>query len=191
MPDNTIEVNPPPPTAWTWNQAPRILATLILTGLGTLVVSGFFLCPQLDQGREEARCSYLPRLCRDALAEIESVPPHLRAEKWPIVGRIAPDLTVIALQPKGVTTSALRATLRGVDYQIERVFVARDTNAAVTDGRDDYTLEFMQDFLMKVKARRNREWIIMITVWITTWAFLAWNLLPRLPVTESKAIPQG
>lgn len=170
---------PQSPIAWSWNELPRILATLILTGLGTLVVSGFFLFPQLGEGREEIRCRYYRRFCRAALTEIEFVPPHLRADQWPIVGRIAPDLTVIALQPADVNTPPVRATLRGIDQQVERVFVPRDSRATVTDGRDDYTLEFMQDYLVKVKVRRQREWIIMLTVWISTWAFLAWNLLPR------------
>lgn len=190
-PDDTTSLPPRPAIAWTWNQAPRILATLILAGLGTLVLSFIFLCPVLEETREESRCSYFKHPCRAALAEIESVPPQSRTVKWPVVGHILPDTRVIELRIADHKGIPVRAALSGNDFQVVRVFVPRNVDAAVTDGRDDYTLEFMQSYLIKVKAQRRREWITMLAVWFVAWALLAWHFLPRLPVTESKAIPNG
>jgi len=174
--------------AWTWNRAPRILATLILTGLGTLVVSFIFLCPVLEETREEVRCSYYPRFCRAALSEIESVPSQLRTEKWPVVGELPPNLTVIERRAEEGDGPPVRATLSGIDRQVVRVFVPRETQATVTDGQGDYTLEFMKSTLANVKARRRREWMTMLAVWLATWGLLAWCFLPRLTVSNNQTL---
>lgn len=191
MPVAPKSLPPRPSITWSWNQAPRILATLILTGVPTFVVSAFLFGPYLEEGREESRCRYYPRFLRAAIAEIESVPPLLRAEKWPVVGKVAPNITVIDVQKISGTTPPVRAALNGDDFHVLRVFVPRGTHTSVTDGLDDYTLEFMQSYRIKVEARRRREWITMLAVWFVAWALLAWHFLPRLPVTESKAIPNG
>ena len=166
---------------WNWRIVLRALFIITLTGFVTFVVSALCFGPYVKEGQGESRCRYYPRFCRAALTEIESVPPSSRAEKWPVVGKISPNITVIEFQAASTTGPPVRAALSGDDFQVIRVFVPRDTYAAVTDGRDDYTLEYMRSFLLKVEAKRRWDWITTISVWFVAWALLVWHFLPRSP----------
>lgn len=181
----------PRPKRWNWRVQLRVLLIIIPTGIVTFFGSALCFAPHVKEGQEEIRCSYYPRFSRAALAEIESVPPSARAEKWPVVEKISPNITVIEFQTANTTNPPVRAALNGDDFQVIRVFVPRDIRAAVTDGRDDYTLEYMQSYLVTARAKRRWDWITTIGVWLVAWALLVWHFLPRLPVTDSEAIPQG
>jgi hypothetical protein len=67
---------------------PRFLVTVIVTGLGTLVVVGFFLFPQLGEGSEEWRNKYYSRLCRQAQSELSALPPDQRLVGQEVLGRV-------------------------------------------------------------------------------------------------------
>ena len=160
-------------------EAPRILATFLVAGFCTLFVVGFFLCPQLDESREDFRNSWYRRHCREAQKTLIETPAELRLSQWPVVGRIPPNLVVIDMPTFDDSQLPLRATLIDPNGEIVRTFVLRDNNAPLSDGAKDYTIESANIYLAKVKFHRRREWMIFISVWLTSTGLLTWQFLKK------------
>ena len=80
---------------------PRFMATVIVTGLGTLVVVGFFLFPQLGEGSEERRNRYYSRLCRHAQSELSALPPDQRLVGQEVLGQVPPNIIIVELSKSG------------------------------------------------------------------------------------------
>ena len=108
---------------------------------------------------------------------LDSTPPDQRLTKWPVLGRLPPNLVVIELTALNEHRIPVRAVLTEPDFQTVRVFVSKNIDAPITDGRDDYTIEKMQLYVAQVKAKRRRDWIIMLTVWLAVTAFFSWQFL--------------
>ncbi len=156
---------------------PHILATVIVTGIGTLIVVGFLLLPQLGQGREEARNTSALFHCRRAHAYLTALPSEQRLAGHQVLGRVPPNLVIIEFHKAGEWDVPLRAALTEPDSQTVRVFIPRDFNAPLTDGRDDYTIENAEVYLAHMKIHRRREWITFLSVWLAAWVFFSGRLL--------------
>ena len=156
---------------------PHILATVIVTGIGTLIVVGFLLLPQLDQGREEARNTSALFHCRLAHADLTALPSEQRLAGHQVLGRVPPNLVIMEFHKAGEWDVPLRAALTEPDSQTVRHFIPRDFNAPLTNGQYDYTIENAEVFLAQAKASRRRQWMVFLTVWLATWSFFSWRLL--------------
>lgn len=164
---------------FTWMEAPRILATFLVVGFCTLIVVLFFLCPQLDQGREEARNSMYRAYCREAQTALSSLPAEQRLSLSPVIGRLPPHLVVIDISGLHDSHYPFRATLLEPSGEIVRTFVQRENNTPLTDGANDYTIESANLYLAQMKSQRRRQWIIFFSVWLSATGLLTWNFLRK------------
>ncbi len=172
---------------FTWMEAPRILATFLVVGFCTLIVVGFLLGPQLGKEREEWRNTMYRLRCREAQTALSSLPAEQRLSQWQVVGRLPPNLVVIDVSALHDSHLPIRATLIEPSGEIVRTFALRNLRKhTLTDGANDYTIDSANLYLAQVESQRRRQWIIFLSVWLTSTGLLTWHFLKKPPIDGAK-----
>ena len=108
-----------------------------------------------------------------------AVPREQRLDRWPVLGRVPPNIVVVDLSSLHESHTPVRVALTEPDYEIVRDFVPRNIDAPLSAGQDDYNSDTAKTYLEKINAQRRRQWSIAITTWLALWSFFSWRQLRK------------
>ncbi len=159
----------------------QTFATVVVIGIGALVLSVFFLAPSIEQSRNEARYSQVRHDCLQLTSELQAEPPLDRLNGRKVVERLDAQTVVVELAKIDTWDTPYRVVLHGPEYQVVRVFSCGLDQASHSAGLDfdDMSLDLAETYLDRVRQHRRWQWIITLAGWLATWAFFGWGWMIR------------
>ncbi len=163
------------------NAAFQTFATVIVIGIGSLVLCVLFLAPHVEPAREEIRYSQARYDCRQLTSELQAESPLVRIGGRKEVQRLDGQTVVIELAKTDTWDTPYRVVLNGPEYQVVRVFSCGQDQVSLSAGLDfdDMSLDLAETYLDRVRHQRRQQWFITLAAWLTTWAFFGWLWMVR------------
>ena len=159
----------------------QAFATVVVLGIGSLVLSVLFLAPSVEESRDEYRYSQVRHDCRQLTSELQAQPPLDRLGGRKEVQRLDDQTVVVELAKLDTWGTPYRVVLYGPEYQVVRVFSCGLDQSSHSAGLDydDMSLDLAETYLDRVPHHRKRQWFITLAGWLATWAFFSWGWMIR------------